>query len=330
MKKNVKTSLILFSLIMLLVAVSCNKKPKAENDKPTFAFVINQSARFWDIAHAGCQKAAEEEDVYVDYQVPGQGSAAQQKQIVETLIAKGCAGLAISPLNPESFGRLLDEASNYMPVICQDSDAPNSKRSCYIGTDNVAAGRVAGQQMKNVLPQEGGKVAVFVGKLDVANARERHQGVAEALTDSNCEIVEVFTDQTDRSVAQANVRAALAKYPDLKGIIGLWNYNAPSAIMVLKDYPNHDIKVVGFDEDIETLEAIRRGDMVCSVAQNPYEFGYQSIKMLAKLHRSEPVDIPENKLIYIPVRVINKDNVDEIENDINTKLSMLKTKIRNF
>ena len=329
MKKIFKTSCILFLFALLFFGVSCDKQPKTDNDKPTFAFVINQSARFWDIAHAGCQRAADEEGVLVDYQVPGQGSAAQQKQIVETLIAKGCAGLAISPLNPESFGRLLDEASKYMPVICQDSDAPDCSRLCYIGTDNVAAGRVAGQQLKKVLP-EGGQVAVFVGKLDVANARERHQGVAEALEGSNCEIVEVFTDQGQRSVAQANVRAALAKYPDLKGIVGLWNYNAPSAIMVLKDYPGHTIKVVSFDEDIETLEAIRRGEMVCSIAQNPYEFGYQSIKMLARLHRKEPVDIPENKLIYVPVRVINKDNVDEIENDINTKLSMLKTKIRNF
>ncbi len=60
-------------------------KPKPDKDKPTFAFVINQSARFWDIAHSGCQKAAEEEDVYVDYQVPGRGSAAQQKQICTML-----------------------------------------------------------------------------------------------------------------------------------------------------------------------------------------------------------------------------------------------------
>jgi ribose transport system substrate-binding protein len=112
--------------------------------------------------------------------------------------------------------------------------------------------------------------------------------------------------------------------------VGLWNYNAPSAIMVLKDYPQHGVKVVGFDEDIETLEAIRRGQMVCSVAQNPYEIGYQSIKMLSRLHQKQDAGIPSNKLMYIPVRIINKQNVDDIEKDINFKLSKLQTAIKNY
>ena len=218
--------LFIIGLISISLLSSCQSKDDSAETKPTFAFVINQPARGWDIARAGCQQAAEEEGVNVDFQVPGQGSAAQQKQIVESLIAKGCNGLAISPLNPESIGRLLDKASEYMPVICQDSDAPDSKRICYVGTNNVEAGRIAGQELLKVLPQ-GGKVAVFGGKLDVANSRERYEGIKEALKDTNCEIVEVFTDQTDRTRAQANVRTALAKYPDLKGIVGLWNYNAP-------------------------------------------------------------------------------------------------------
>ena len=330
MKRIFALILITFFLCFeILFLPSCKKSSSAENEKPTFAFVINVPGRFWDLAHSGCQKAAEEVGGIVDFQVPGQSSAAQQKQIVETLIAKGCNGLAISPLNPESMGRLIDQAANYMSVICQDSDAPESKRICYIGTDNVGAGRIAGEQMLQALP-EGGEVAVFVGKLDVANAKERNQGVTEALAESNCKIVEVFTDQADRTRAQTNVRSALAKYPNLKGIIGLWGYNGPAAVKVLKDYPDHDIKVVAFDEDIETLEGVRRGELVCSVAQNPYEFGYKSIKMLARLHRGEKVEIPEDEMIYVPVRVITRENVDKIEDEINRNLSTLKTTLKNF
>jgi ribose transport system substrate-binding protein len=324
-----KLVLLITCVQLFFLLSSCKNKDNPPETKPTFAFVINQPARGWDIARAGCQQAAEEEGVNVDFQVPGQSSAAQQKQIVESLIAKKCNGLAISPLNPESIGRLLDEASNYMPVICQDSDAPNSKRICYIGTNNIEAGRIAGRELLKVLPQ-GGKVAVFVGKLDVINARERYEGVKEALKGTACEIVEVFTDQADRTQAQANVRTALAKYPDLRGIIGLWNYNAPAAIMVLKDYPSHNIKVVAFDEDTETLEAIRQNKMVCSIAQDPYQWGYQSIKILAKIHRNEPVSIPDDKKIYVPAHVINRENVDAIEKDVNQKLAILKSRIKNY
>ena len=328
--KKVIVLLVVITISSTAVIVGYYKKGyKANLNKPTFAFIINVPGRFWDIAYAGCQKAAREENVNIDFQVPGQSSAAQQKQIVESLIAKGVNGLAISPLNPESISRLLDEAAEYMPVICQDSDAPNSKRVCYIGTDNVDAGRQAAEQLKKALPN-GGEIAVFVGKLDVANARERYQGVADAMKDSNCKIVEVFTDQADRTRAQLNVRAALAKYPNLKGIVGLWGYNAPAAVMALKDAPAYDVKIVSFDEDIETLEAIRRGQIFCSIVQNPYEFGYQSIKLLAKLHRKESVEIPKSKMIFIPVRVVSSKNVDEIEKSIDFNLSMLDKKIKNY
>ena len=323
-----KKWILLLALIGALTAmVSCEKQDTQKAEKPMLAFVINVPRRFWDLAYAGCLKAAQEENTLLEFHVPGQSSAAQQIQIVESLIAKGCDGLAISPLSPESFGRVIDKAVNFMPVLCQDSDCPDSQRRCYIGTDNVAAGREAGKQLLAVLP-EGGEVAVFVGKLDVGNARERFQGVKDALEGSKCTIVDVFTDQADRSRAQSNVRTAVAKYPNIKGIVGLWGYNGFLAVSALADKPGHNIQIVGFDEDIETIAAIRDGKMVCSVVQNPYEFGYQSIKMLAKIHRGEPVDIPENKMIYVPVRVLNKDNVDTIEADINQKIDFLNTTLK--
>ncbi len=310
-------------LLMVLLGISCGKR----ESKPVFGFVINNSGRFWDLARAGVKQAASEEGVDYDYQVPGQATAAQQKQIVEALISKGISGLAISPISPESIGRLIDEASRYFPVICQDSDAVDSKRVCYIGTENVEAGRTAGRELIKAVP-DGGQFAIFVGTLDVANARERYQGIMEAIKGTRLQLVEEpFTDRVDRPTAKANVTRALAKYPELKAIVGLWNYNAPQAVMALKDNPGRQVKIIAFDEDIETLEGIRNGTIVCSVAQQPYEFGYQSIKMLAKLHRGEPADIPDNKLIYVPVQVLTPQNVDSYEAFINEKLATLEDSV---
>jgi len=66
-------------------------------------------------------------------------------------------------------------------------------RACYVGTDNVAAGRQAGQMIKEVLPT-GGKIMLFVGKLDARNAQERIQGIREVLRDSQIQILGVRTD----------------------------------------------------------------------------------------------------------------------------------------
>ena len=141
----------------------------------------------------------------------------------------GFQGVAVSPVNPDSMTPLLDRVAAKMPVICHDSDAPKSKRSAYVGTNNVEAGRAAGAAaLKALGDKRKGKVAIFVGRIDMQNAIERRQGVEEALKGTGLEILPVFLDGTDRTKAKKNVEDALARYPDLVLAIGLWSYNGPT------------------------------------------------------------------------------------------------------
>ena len=71
-------------------------------------------------------------------------------------------GIAISPVDPDNQTQLINETAGKVLVVTQDSDAPNSNRAFYVGTDNVAAGRQAGELIKEALPQ-GGKIMLFVG-----------------------------------------------------------------------------------------------------------------------------------------------------------------------
>ncbi len=277
--------------------------------------------RFWDIAYAGCLKAAQEENVVVEFHAPNESTAQQQKQIVESLLSRGIDGIAISPLNPDSMTLVLDQAAEICPVICQDSDAIHAKRACYIGTDNVDLGRKMGELMKQALPK-GGKVALLVGQLDVANAQQRQQGVTEALAGSNLEIIGTFTDGAQPAEAKRVVTDVLAKHPDLAGLVGLWGYNGPQAVNALQENPGRDVKVVGSDESIETCRCIRQKREYGSAAQRPFDFGYQSIKMLAKLQRGESPEMPADKTIYIDSYIITADNVDDVERDIADKLAL--------
>ena len=98
---------------------------------------------------------------------------------------------------------MLNRAASQALVVTQDSDAPNSNRTCYIGTDNVEAGQAGRSLSERSIPQ-GGKIMVFVGVLDAQNARERYQGLKEVLAGSNVQIVDVRTDNTDRVRAKSN------------------------------------------------------------------------------------------------------------------------------
>ena len=179
-----------------------------------------------------------------------------------------------------------------------------------------------GELMKQALP-EGGDVALFVGQLDVANAQERQQGVLESIADSNLSVIGTFTDGGQPAEAKRVVTDVLSKYPDLKGIFGLWGYNAPQAVNALEGNPDLVVKVVGSDESVETMRAVRLGKEVGSAAPQPFEFGYQSIKMLAKLQRKEPVDIPEDRTIFVDTYVITQENLDTVEQEIAEKLKLL-------
>jgi ribose transport system substrate-binding protein len=201
--------------------------------------------------------------------------------------------------------------------LTQDSDAPKSDRACYIGTDNVAAGRQAGQLIKEALPQ-GGKIMIFVGKLDARNAQERYQGIKEALQGSNIEILDVRTDDTDRARAKSNAADTLVKYSDVAALVGLWSYNGPAIVNAVKDAGKiGQIKIICFDEEDETLAGIKAGAIYATVVQQPYEFGYQSMKLMAKILSGDKSGIPATKQIFVPTLVIKKDSVEEFTTKIN-------------
>jgi ribose transport system substrate-binding protein len=307
-------SITLAGLILLLSGVACKQNKSGKR----LAFVTNNASDFWTIARKGTEKAAAEiPDVTVEFRIPGNGTAAEQKGIIDDLLAKGVNGIAISPKDPANQTQLINDAAKQALVITQDSDAPKSDRACYIGTDNVAAGRQEGELIKEVLPQ-GGKIMVFVGSADAVNAQERLRGIKEVLQGSKVEIIDVRTDETDHVRAKSNVADTLVKYPEVACLVGLWSYNGPAILNAVTEAGKvGQVKIVCFDEEDETLAGIKGGAIYATVVQQPFEFGYQSVKMMAQILSGDKSGIPANKQVIVPTLVIKKDTVAEFQRRIN-------------
>jgi ribose transport system substrate-binding protein len=187
-----------------------------------------------------------------------------------------------------------------------------SQTERYIGTDNVAAGRQAGGEIRKALPG-GGKVMMFVGTMDADNARERVQGIKEVLAGTNIQIVDIRTDGVDFAKAKSNVQDALAK-GGVDCLVGLYSYNTPQIYSAVKEAGKAgQIKIVGFDEDPQTLRGVVDGTVQSTVVQQPFEFGYQSMTDMIKYLNGDKSFIPANKLIIIPTRVIDKSNAAEFQ-----------------
>ena len=331
---------ILSLLTVYALTFSACTKSGPSLPHPRLAYVTNGVASFWTIAKVGALKAGSDLDVKVDIRMPVEG-ALDQKRIVEDLLARGVDGIAISPIDPENQEDLINEACENTFVITHDSDAPRTKRLCYVGMDNYKAGRLVGKLVREAMP-EGGSVMLFVGRLEQLNAAQRRQGVIDELLDRSREqmgkidpinqilkgkrytILDTRTDQFDQAKAKANAEDAIARYPELGCMVGLFAYNTPACLVALKDAGNKQIHLVAFDEDPETLQGIVDGRIHGTVAQQPYQYGYESVRILAGLVKGDQSVIPENGFLNIPAQSIRKDNVQEFWDDLNRKLHALE------
>lgn len=315
------------TLLLSFLFASC--QPKTSNNggaggartKHKLAFVTNNASPFWVIARKGTEKAVTDlSNIEVEFRIPADGTAAEQQRVVDDLLAKGIHGIAISPVDPKNQTEMLNRAAAQTLVVTQDSDAPGSNRICYIGTDNVAAGRQAGELVKEALPN-GGKIMVFVGVLDAANAQQRYQGLKEALAGSNVQIVDVRTDATDRVRAKSNASDTLVNISDIAGMVGLWSYNGPAILSAVKEANKVDkVKIIAFDEEDETLGGVKNGEIYATVVQQPFEFGYRSMELMAKVLNGDKSGIPASKQIFVPTIAVKKDNVVEFTKQLNQRL----------
>ncbi len=310
--------------------------PKTSGRKKV-AFVSNGVASFWTIAAAGVKAAGEKIGVDTETLMPVEGIS-DQKRIIEDLLTRGIDGIAVSPIDPVNQTELLNKAAKRTHLITHDSDAPDSDRAVYIGMDNYQAGRMCGELVREAMPK-GGTVMLFIGRLEQDNAKRRRQGVIDAILgrpanpgnfDPPSQIIEgngfkilgTLTDQFDRAKGKANAEDALAKYPNLDCMVGLFAYNPPLMLEALAQANKlGKVKVVAFDEDDATLDGIQKGTVHGTVVQNPYMYGYKSVEVLSALANKNTSVIPANRFIDIPARQIRKADVDAFWADLKAKTS---------
>jgi ribose transport system substrate-binding protein len=310
---------------------------KMEGDgPPTVAYVTNGIASFWVIAEAGARDAGEEFKANVEVRMPPDG-VADQKRMLEELLTLGVDGIAASPVDSENQTDLLNLCAEQTNLITHDSDAPKSRRICYVGMSNYDAGRMCGELVREAIP-EGGELMIFVGRIEQDNARLRRQGLIDELLQrtydptrfdepgqviegSGFTILGTRTDGFDFGKAKALAEDTLTAHPNIRCMVGLFAYNPPSILEALRSAGKlRDVHVVAFDEDDATLQAIEDGYCFGTVVQNPYRYGYESVRILAALARGDQSVLPEGGFLDIPARKITKETVTEFRAELKSLL----------
>src|SRR5690606_3564326 len=141
------------------------------------------------------------------------------------------------------------------------------------------AGREAGKLIKEVIP-DGGKVVIFVGRMEQLNAQQRRQGIIDELIDAPMQdganltisptgdviagdkytIAGTLTDNFDYAKARSNAEDTIASHADLACMVGLFAYNIPNCLQAVEGAGKlGEIKLVSFDEAEDTLAGIAAG-----------------------------------------------------------------------
>ncbi len=304
-------------IMAAMLAVSA--QPSAAQDKIQLAFIVNAASDFWKLAEAGVAKAqAELGDGYeLQFRYPAQGTAALQNALMDDLAAAGTDAIMISSADPKNSTDAFNRIAAQIPLFTTDSDAPQSNRIAYLGSSNTLAGEQAGGEMVKALNGAEGKCMGFVGFLDADNAKERIAGFKTAVEGHNITLVDVRGDDVDFARARSNVDDVLAASPEINCMVGFYSYNPPKIYEALQAAGKlGQITVVAFDEDPVTLGAVKEGAFHSTVVQQPFEWGYQGMKLMAAYLAGDTSGVPADGLIIVPTKVVDQSNVDQFSADL--------------
>lgn len=272
--------------------------------KKRIVLLTNGPDPFWDTCESGAVAAEQEIDLngkgYVlSFERGDFTDKAQLDKLKQYNLQSDIAAVGISVYNPDSAAiaremKKLQEKG--VKVITFDGDLNREQfrdaRFAYLGTDNIVGGRELGRAGKAIRP-EGAKYTFFVGSTSAANAVARMDGYVQGMGEAGEEI-ERLADEADKNKARKNVEGALDRNPDLNQLVGIWAYNTPQIVQVVKDRNLGDkVDVICFDAAEASIKAMGDGDVDVMVVQNPYQIGYESVKLLLAMAEEDQATIDE-------------------------------------
>jgi ribose transport system substrate-binding protein len=264
----------------------------------------------FNYAKLGAERAAAEYgDVEVLWNAPASADQLKQKEILESYITQRVDGIAISSLNGEFLAETINRAIDAgIPVTTWDSDAPTSKRIAFYGVDDLASGRIMGEQAITLLDGKG-KVALITS-LGAANLQNRLNGVREALAKApGIQIVETYDIQEDAIRCAEIIATGSRRYPDLSAWIsvGGWPVFTRNALAAVD---SSKTKVISFDTISPALDLLREGKVQVLLGQKYFGWGSESVRLLRDIKQGKN---PATPIIDSGVDVVTKDTVDDYE-----------------
>ena len=287
MKTLIKLTLGFLLLATMLSVTGCGY----HDDKEKYYLIsANIQLPYWQAAATGVRRAAHEMGVQSQFSGPDSYDAQAEVQEFRKAVAANPAGILVSAADPKLMGPEIDRAIEAgIPVVTVDSDAPNTKRLFYVGTDNGAAGQLGARV---AIRKSGGKGNFMVFTMPgQANLDDRLEGYRKAFASHpEMKIAQVVDIHGQSTAAFDAATGSLAKKgaDKIDGYLCLEASAGKEVAQVMRNYKITDRIIVAMDTDQETLDAIRDGTIAATIAQKPATMTYVGAMMLDTVHHHPP------------------------------------------
>ncbi len=305
--------------VLLVLVLSCGSAH--DSDEYYVLVSANLQVPYWKAAGAGFSKAGAEMKVRSDLAGPQTFDPKAERDALDQAVQKKATGILLDVTDAALLKDSIDKAvAAGIPVITIDSDGRASKRLFFIGTNNYQAGLTGGERLAQELKGKG-NVVVFTMP-DQPNLQDRLRGYKEGLARTpEIKITRVVDIQGDPRIAFDTTTAIIGKERDkVDAFVCLEAQSGKEVASVLDSYHVTGKVVMAMDTDPETLDWIKKGGILATIAQKPYTMAFVGMEMLDNLYHHKPssLDRDWSKDSYAPIpsfvdtgsALIDKSNVD--------------------
>jgi ribose transport system substrate-binding protein len=290
-----KWTLLATSLpIALISMVGCASAPH----EPTEKYILvaaNTKLPYWQSALAGLNHAASEMKVKAELFGPDTYDTKAEHDEFQRAVAQKPSGILISAADANLMTPDINAAlAQGIPVLTMDSDAPESKRLFFVGTDNYHAGMLGGKLVAKLLNNKGNVVIFTIPSQP--NLKDRLHGYQDAFADqSGIKVTQVVDMKGDPTVAFDTTKQLLDGKTKVDAFVCLEAIACPEVgEVVSRQGMTGKVKIVAMDTDQRTIDWIQKGVISATIAQKPYTMAYFGAKLLGDLHLSPPSPLTGN------------------------------------
>ncbi|WP_195574259.1 sugar-binding protein [Paenibacillus sp. 1001270B_150601_E10] len=249
---------------------------------------------FWRTIEQGTKEAAAQSHMEIEYAGPIRINPEEQLNLLEKAIASKPDAILTQGMNDHKYNELVSKAIDQgIPVVTVDSDAPNSRRFAYVGTDNLEAGKRMGELVVTRAKAHG-KIGVIIGSEQANNQKLRLEGFMSVMEEHpDYEVVEVRSSNISRIEAARQAQAMLREHPDLTAMIGFSAWDAAGMVEAMQTEQHGSVTVFGFDDVEATQRAIQEGAVEASLVQQPHEIGAKAVSLLQLIFEDKPFPVKQ-------------------------------------